>query len=528
MKPRIRFCGAAGTVTGSCYLVTAGDVNFLVDCGMFQGTKTLKQLNYGDFPFDPASLDFVLLTHAHIDHSGLIPRLIKKGFRGFVQATGATRDLLAYMLPDSGYIQEMEVEFLNRRNRQRGLDPVEPIYTAEDGEHALSRIRSVPYEHWIEPAPGIRVRFWNAGHILGSASLEVEILTREGRDEKVRIVFSGDIGPDNKLFHPDPDAPAGVDYVISESTYGGKVRERLGLEERRTKLAAVVEDAIGRGGVLLIPAFAVERTQELLADLAALISSGRVRQVPVFLDSPLAIRATEVFSRHAGHLHDLDHGADDFNHPAFHFTETVHESRSIDRYSGGAIIIAASGMCEAGRIRHHLKHFLWRSETTVLMVGYQAPGTLGRILMDGAKMVKIQGEDIRVRAHIQPVDWYSAHADGAELADWIKARLPINAGLFLTHGEPEPLAALKADALALGIAPERIVVPAIDDEYVLDGSCPACAGDHHRLPASAALGDDWHNRFADLSIRLRQELEAAPDDDARAKILDRLAAGLKP
>ncbi|WP_419904469.1 MBL fold metallo-hydrolase [Kiloniella sp.] len=294
MSVQIKFCGAAGTVTGSCYWIQTNGYQFLVDCGLFQGTKTIKELNYSAFPFDPREIDFVLLTHAHIDHCGLIPKLVKAGFKGPIYTTAATHDLLTYMLPDSGYIQETEVKHLNRRNRQRGRDPVQPIYNLIDAEAALQQIRTVIYEKWQRPHNDIQVRYWNAGHILGSASIEVEIMDN---DKKLRLLFSGDIGPDNKLFHPDPDAPGSFDYVFCESTYGGRNRDDLSIDLRRQTLMEEINDAMHAGGTLVIPSFAVERTQELLLDISYLIKHEMIPCSTVFLDSPLAIRITSVFCR---------------------------------------------------------------------------------------------------------------------------------------------------------------------------------------------------------------------------------------
>ena len=280
MIPSIKFCGAAGTVTGSCYWLRTEGGQILIDCGMFQGPKSLKELNYEPFPFDPKDISAVLLTHAHIDHSGLIPKLISGGFRGNVYMTEPTKDLLSYMLPDSGYIQEIEVEQLNRRNAERGRASVNPIYTREDAIKAQRRFRTTEYQSWIDLTPTIRARYWNAGHILGSASIEMEIETADPKKTVLRLLFSGDIGPEHKLFHPDPDAPSDIDYLICESTYGGRIRDKLSVEERRTVLAKEVRGAIDNGGVLLIPSFAVERTQELLADLSWLMNTLEVRADP--------------------------------------------------------------------------------------------------------------------------------------------------------------------------------------------------------------------------------------------------------
>jgi metallo-beta-lactamase family protein len=520
----LKFCGAAGTVTGSCFRLRHGSSQFLVDCGMFQGSKTLKALNYDDFPFKPDEIDYVLLTHAHIDHSGLIPRLIRQGFTGPVYATAGTRDLLTYMLPDSGHIQEMEVKHLNRRRQQTAHGPVAPIYTHRDGENALNSFRALPYEKWHDVGPGARVRFWNAGHILGAASIELELTSGKAGGEMQRLLFSGDIGPEHKLFHPDPEGPADLDHVFCEATYGGRNRIDIPTAERRKRLAQEVNQALDQDGVLLIPSFAVERTQELLADLAVLINQQVLPRVPVFLDSPLAIRATEVFEAHAENLEDVAGHGSIFAHPSFHFTESVNQSKAIDRYSGGVIVIAASGMCDAGRIRHHLKHFLSDKKTTVLIVGYQAPGTLGRLLLEGASAVRIQGSDIQVRARIRSVDFYSGHADGESLVEWVRTRQPIKRGLFLIHGEAEGLNALKKGVIETGFPADRIIIPELDDEFDLSGdkakrlkrSAP------RRLKAESVGALDWHNRLAAFSLDLRKQLEAAADDRSRDEILARL------
>jgi len=521
MTLKVKFCGAAGTVTGSCYWVRFADVQFLVDCGMFQGPKTVKELNYGDFPFDPAQIDFVLLTHAHTDHAGLLPKLTKHGFRGNIYTTAGSRDLLTYMLPDSAHIQEMEVLRLNRRNRQRGRDEVEPIYTGEDVEACLGQIRTVDYEDWCD-LQGVRVRFWNAGHILGAASIELEVTHEEGHME--RMLFSGDIGPDHKLFHPDPDAPSGLDYLFMESTYGGRVRTDLKPKERRALLAHEINEALKGDGALVIPAFAVERTQELLLDIAVLLKSGEIPHVPVFLDSPLAIRVTSVFADHADSLEDVDGGGSLFNHSSFHFTETVDESKSIARFRGNMIILAASGMCDAGRIRHHLKEHLWRPQSTVLLVGYQAEGTLGSLLERGKKRIKIQGEEIEVRASIRTIDTYSGHADHNGLLEWAKERLPVRRNIFLCHGSAQSLEAMRVALAETGIPEEQLIVPQLDDDYTLeDGKgVPKLNRVVPRLDPTAVEKPDWHNDLASLSMDLRRKLETAKSDRQRSQLLSRL------
>ena len=525
----LSFCGAAGTVTGSCYWMQTERCQFLVDCGMFQGSKTLKELNYGAFPFDPAEIDFVLLTHAHIDHSGLIPKLVKQGFKGPIFATEGTFDLLNYMLPDSAYIQETEVDRLNRRNAQRGKPPVEPIYRRDDVDAALKAFSNVAYESWREVGEGVRARFWNAGHILGAASIEVEIATGQRNPRVSRLLFSGDIGPEHKLFHPAPDAPDNFDFVCCESTYGGRRRGDVSPEKRRRILAQEVKRALERGGNLLIPVFAIERTQELLLDLTILFDSGELPKVPVFLDSPLAIKATAAFEKNADQLEDIARVPELFHRPNIRFTESVEESKMIGRIHGGAIIMAGSGMCDAGRIRHHLKQNLWRADATVLLVGYQAPGTLGNLLASGASLVKIQGEDLRVKAAIREIDVYSGHADGDQLLAWMKERLPVKAAIFLTHGEEESLEALREGLAGLGVPEERVIVPQLDDvvDLLAGESKVKFRPVPHRLPRESLRGRDWHNDLAEFSLDLRECLEQAGDDKARGVILRRVARALK-
>ena len=529
MSVSLQFCGATHTVTGSCYLFKTAKGSFLVDCGLYQGPKTLKPLNYSAFPFRPASLDAVLLTHAHIDHSGLLPKLVRDGFDGTIFATRGTRDLCSYMLPDAGSIQESEVLALNRRNVSRGRDAVEPIYTKTDAVVTLDSFRPVDYESWIEVIPGVRARYWNAGHLLGSASIEIEFLG-EGKDgAPLRVLASGDLGPDAKLLQPDPEAPTGFDYVICESTYGDTDRPATTPEQRRARLAGEVREAAAQQGALLIPAFAVERTQELIVDLIQLMERGEVPKAPVFLDSPLAIRATEVFRRHAA---DLDGGVDVerlLNSPQLRFTETVDESKSIARLNGFHIIIAASGMCDAGRIRHHLKRWLCRRHGTVLLVGYQAHGTLGRFLEEGAKAVRIQGEEIKVAARIRWIDDYSGHADGPELARWLSARRPISRGVFLTHGEEAAIAGMAA-RLADGVVPAaKLFTPVLDELFELTTPVPAVldGGHRRRLEPQAVVELDWHNDMSRLMLDISERIDAAADDRARSVIIRRLRRALE-
>lgn len=526
MSVSLAFLGAASTVTGSCYLLETPGGRLLVDCGLFQGTKTIRELNYNDFPFEPASIDALLLTHAHIDHSGLVPKLVRKGFKGPIVATGPTAELLGFMLPDSGYIQESEVERLNRRNRRRGRPPVEPIYTQADAVRALDQIRPCELGEWLEPLPGVRARFWNAGHILGSASIEIEIDAAGG--QPLRLLFSGDIGPDEKAFHPPPEGPRGVDYLVVESTYGNRDRAEVTLDQRRIRLRDEVREALAAGGDLLIPAFAVERTQELLLGLSVLIRSGEIPEVPIFIDSPLAIKVTQIFARHQGELEDVTGQGDFFDAPWFRFTESVEESKAINKVKGGAIIVAASGMCDAGRIRHHLKEHLWRRDSTVLFVGYQAPGSLGQIIQSGERRVRIQGEEIAVKARIRTIESFSAHADQGELVAWVKDRLPVRNSIFLTHGEPEAMVAFRTKLAEAGCDPASIIAPALDDRFdLVVGSSPVRHDQAPRLSEEAAMASsDWHNAYARLVLDLSGRLKDLPDDPARAALLERLRRSL--
>ncbi len=526
MTVSLRFAGAARTVTGMCLHFRTPRANFLVDCGMFQGPKSLKALNYEDFPFAPRDLDFVLLTHAHIDHSGLLPRLGKAGFRGPVHATRATADLCSVMLPDAGHIQETEVEQFNRRNRHHGRGPVQPIYTARDAERMMDHFRGVPLGRWIEPGPGVRARYWNAGHLLGSASIELEFAGEDGA-RPMRVLVSGDIGPDDAVLQRDPEAPSGLDHVIVESTYGDEDRPAANQAERRRQLQAIVGRAAARGGPLLVPAFAVERAQEVLWDLVALMEAKQIPQAPIFLDSPLAIRATEIFIKHARELEQGPALEDALSSPLIHFTESGIQSRRIAHVEGFHIVLAGSGMCEAGRIRHHLMHWLGQARATVMLVGFQAQGTLGRLLHDGAKAVRIQGQDIDVAADITELRGYSAHADGPELGRWLEARGPISGSIMMIHGEPDAQEGLRQRILGRQLVPDAAILrPMMDEVLQLQpGAVPQRAAQQGR-PRSAVperLGrPDWHNARAALLLQINEAIERAPDDAAREALIQRL------
>jgi metallo-beta-lactamase family protein len=521
MDPMITFHGAAGTVTGSCLMVEAGGARLLVDCGLFQGPKTVKALNWRPLPFDPRAINVVLLTHAHIDHAGLIPRLVKEGYRGPVHATPESIDLCRFMLPDSGFIQESEVERLNRRNRARGQDAVTPIYTRADAEAALARFRPLDYCRWIDLPGGIRARLWNAGHLLGSAS--VELVLPGG----ATLLVSGDIGPGAKPFVEDAEAPHDPDWLVLESTYGDREREDPEPAARREMLRAEVETALKAGGNLLIPAFAVERTQELLHDLDLLMERGALRTVPVVIDSPLAAEATRAFRRHLTELPDGRETAESFlSGPNIRVTASVEESKKLNQVTGGIIIISASGMADAGRIRHHLINNLWRAEATVLFVGYQAPGTLGRVLVDGATEVTIMGQEVVVRARIRRLDVYSGHADRQGLLDWVAARRRVKRGVFLVHGEQEARESLAGALQERGLAVE---LPEMDASYALpeQGAARPRGAAARLAPEATHAPLDWHNERAALLLELRRRLDKAGDDRARAALLHRVREAMR-
>ena len=529
MTITLNFHGAAGTVTGSCYRIVHPKGQFLVDCGLFQGNKTVRALNQKPLPFDVGKIDFVLLTHAHIDHAGLLPKLYHHGYRGPMTMTEPTAGLLEFLLPDSAGIQESDAEHDAKRLRQRGDEPLPPLYTMADAEETLRHRVTTDYHQWLEPGPGVRARYWNAGHILGSASIEIEVTDVDGGI--VRLMFSGDIGPDEKVFYRHPEGPSGFDYILSESTYGGRERADYTLESRREALKTVVNEALGRGGNLVIPAFAVERSQELLHDFGWLIKEKAINPSVVFLDSPLASKVTAVYKKYASMFAETELSADElFSDPRFRIIEAVEDSKAINNIKGGAIIMSASGMADAGRIQHHLRANLVRANATVLFVGYQAPGTLGQIILSGAKEVRIHGQLVPVRAQVKSLGNYSAHADHSELMAWIKARLPAHGALFLTHGEDEERAALKAALLAdHDFSSDQVILPLLDD--AVDLLVTGVAGIRRAAVPRAdpqQMQSDWNNAYQALLVDLEEKLRAAPSDAARLALMRDVRAHLAP
>ncbi len=433
---RLAFYGAARTVTGSQYLLSTDYGRLLIDCGMFQGSGHMRQQNRMDFHFDPAEIDYMLLTHAHIDHCGLLPRLVTEGFGGKIFATEPTADLCEIMLLDSAHIQEEDAKYDLRKWQKHGRigPPPQPLYTTADVQPTLDLIRPVAYDEVLQIAPGLRVRFLDAGHIIGSAIIELWV--GEG-DEQTKIVFSGDVGRSGQPLLRDPAEVEDADYLVTESTYGNRLHPSA--DEHEAEFARIVENTVRRRAHLIIPAFAVGRTQDVLYQLNLLAERGRIRHVPVYLDSPLAIKATEIVRSHrdcfdAEALALLAKGDRPTDFRGLHFTQTVAESKAINTMQGPFIVISASGMCTAGRIRHHLRNNLPHKDNTVLLIGFQAAGTLGRLLQDGVEKVKLFGEWHPVEAQIRTLSGFSAHADLCQLLDWA-ANIKGIKSVFVTHGE---------------------------------------------------------------------------------------------
>ena len=434
----IHFLGAAGEVTGSCYLVEDRNLRFLVDCGIFQGGREARAKNLGSIKFDPRKLDFVLLTHAHIDHSGLIPRLVALGYRGPVYCTRATAALLEIMLPDSAHVQEIESTWQNRRKHvsgRYGRQDAAPLYTVNQALLSLEQLEAFDYEKPFQPADGIDVTFHDAGHILGSAILEIDIAADSG---KRKLVFSGDLGQPDRPLMNDPTPVMSADILLVESTYGNRLHKTL--SDTESELVTAVTETFARGGNVVIPAFAVGRTQEVIHVLADLVRRDRLPSLTVFVDSPMATAASQATSRFTKLL---DAQAQEVaawitGHKAqfnLRYTATVRESMAINQLKGGAVIIAASGMCNAGRILHHLAQNLPRRQSSILITGFQAEGTLGRRLVDGAREVNLLGERIPVKARIYTIGGLSAHADQQGLINWLQGFRKAPGRTFVVHGE---------------------------------------------------------------------------------------------
>lgn len=455
---RLQFFGAAREVTGSKHLITTNKgTRILLDCGLFQGIQT-HEFNQ-EFGFDPKDIDYVILSHAHIDHSGLLPRLVKKGFRGPIYATAGTAALCQIMLLDSAYIQEKDLKFLNERRMRQGRPTLELLYSVADAEETLSLFKTVPYHMLVELNGGeVGFTFTDAGHLLGSAAVH---LTIENDDQFVRLTFTGDIGRpgDSILRSPEPFPQA--DYIICESTYGDRLHEKV--PDMLTHLQRIVfETCVSKRGKLIIPAFAVDRTQELIYALDRLSSSGSLGRIPVYIDSPLAVKATKIMKQNDDYFNPdildyIERDGDAFAFPNLHYISDVADSKALNDRTEPCIIISASGMAEAGRIKHHLLNNLESSQNTVLIVGYCSPHTLGAAIRKGERMVRIFGQDVRVNADVEILDAFSGHADYKEMLDYLECQDPARVKrVFLVHGEFEKQIAFKHWLQDKGFADIRI------------------------------------------------------------------------
>ena len=439
---KIKFCGASTGVTGSCHLLTSGEHKILLDCGQFQGGKAQDALNYEKFPFEPSEIECVVLSHAHIDHCGRLPLLTKRGFEGKIYCTDATADLLSVMLKDSAYIHEKETEWKNRKAERAGREQVEPLYTIEDAEKTLSLVSPILYDQQIEINSDMKIVFNDAGHILGSAITELWV-TEDDRESK--IVFSGDLGMEGRPILRDPTYIKKADYVIMETTYGNRIHKELGSGVE--KLIEIILNTTRRGGNVVIPSFAVGRTQELIYELNRFYDSNNgyrkeLDKIFVYVDSPMATTATEIFRRNAQVFDEetreyILKGDNPLEFKNLKFTRSSKESQDLNFNKEPKIIISASGMCEAGRIRHHLKHNLWNPKNSIVFVGYQGQGTLGRSLVEGIKMVTLFGEEIQVNAEIHNLEGFSGHADQNGLFAWLAHFEQKPKQIFLVHGEEE-------------------------------------------------------------------------------------------
>lgn len=437
----LQFLGAAGCVTGSRFILETANDRVLVDCGLFQGTKELRLRNWSPFPVPPSSLKHVVLTHAHLDHSGYLPRLVKEGFRGTIFATPATVDLCAVLLPDSGHLQEADARFANKKGFSKHK-PALPLYTEVEAVETLQFLKPVPYGRTERISPALSFSFQPAGHIFGSGFICMRV---DDAREPLEILFSGDLGRYGQPITHDPTPVDSADYLLVESTYGDRLHKSTDAKE---ELAAIVRDTSGRGGVVVIPSFAVGRTQELLYILRELEDAGRIPTLPVYVDSPMAIDATRILMKYPEE-HDLDMsreqkaGTDPLNCREVNFVRSAELSKTLNGMRYPMIVIAASGMATGGRILHHLAHRLPDNRNTVLFVGYQAEGTRGRALLESATQLKIHGQMVDVRAEIKMLGQFSAHADYAEILRWLGNFKRAPKGVFIVHGEPEPRKALK-------------------------------------------------------------------------------------
>jgi metallo-beta-lactamase family protein len=465
---QITFHGAVQTVTGSQHLLTLNGRKILLECGLYQGKRDEARTRNRDFPFDPAKVDDLVLSHAHIDHSGNIPNLVRQGFRGKIVCTPATADLCNAMLLDSGHIQEMDVAYVNKERQRRGEPLVKPIYTQEDAARSLEYFQGVDYDTPHELGPGVTVTFYDAGHLLGSAIVALDFEEGGGRPRR-RLVFSGDLGRTEVPILKDPTLLTEADILLIESTYGSRTHPPI--EESAAELLKIIKRTCGRGGKVIIPCFAVERTQLLVYLLNNLYNQGNLPDVPVFVDSPLAVNVTEVFRRHpdcfdeetSNHLR-TDPDGDIFNFKRLTYIRDVEESKALNWRQGPCVIISASGMAEAGRIQHHLKNNIGDPKNTVLIVGWQAPNTLGRRLVEHQPVVRIFGMEYQLEAEVVTLNGFSGHADQGGLLQWVKAFEKRPQQVFVVHGDPDA-AQVFADHLRADLGYKQVMIPALHQSF---------------------------------------------------------------
>ena len=433
---KVTCLGASGCVTGSCFLVenTLGK-RVLVDCGLFQGGGQMELRNYRDWDFVPSQISTLFLTHAHIDHSGRIPKLVRDGFKGKIITSPPTVQLLGIMLLDAAHVQEMDAQWQTRKNKRKASRDIEPLYTVEDAQKSLKYLSPLEAGEIVTVEEGIKARLRNSGHILGASILELWL---QENAKEIKLVFSGDIGMANQLIIKQPQEVYNADYLFVESTYGN--REHKDVESSKEELLEAIGYAVSNGEKVIIPAFAIERTQEIIYILSEFQRAGKLPDIPIFLDSPLAIKATEIFKQNKEYFDDealaiVKQGLDPFEMPNLRYTPTSADSMAINEHKGPAIVIAGSGMCNAGRIKHHLKHNLWRPGASVVIVGFQAQGTPGRAIVDGKPVVKLLGEDVAVKARVFTIGGFSAHADQKGLLEWVSNFQESGPGVFVVHGE---------------------------------------------------------------------------------------------
>ena len=516
----ITFLGATKMVTGSNFLVEGAGKRFLVDCGLYQGKEELEELNYREFDYNPAEIDFMLLTHAHIDHSGRIPKLYNDGFKGPIYAHKATCDLCSIMLPDSGHIQEMESQWKNKKRIRKGQKEKPPLYTADDAIKCMEIFKPVKYDEIIQVDKNIFVRFNDAGHMLGSSTIEIWAI-EDGKETKT--VFSGDLGNNDIPLLSEPTMIDNCDYLVMESTYGSRLHNRN--DQKAEMFLNIVSETINNGGTVVIPSFAVGRTQEILYEINKIKENRHdeefmekyrtLMKVPVYVDSPLAISATQVFKENMDLFEDevkeeMQRGNNPLEFPGLKFTQTADESKALNESNEASIIISASGMCDVGRIKHHLKHNIWNPNSTILFVGYQAPGTLGYQIVNGAKKVTIFGEEFAVNARIEYIEGYSGHADQEWLMNFIYSFLTKPKHIFLVHGEEESQDVLRDKILEeTGIG---VSIPEYGECYELDDNLKV--ENKVRLKKSISLKSEVLERLERLTDEI-DDMQAAVKEDVK-------------